>query len=219
MRPVSGMKWLGRGPRTHRFQRPHPKTMAHATAITLSHEIGAEIIAHAQADAPQEVCGILSGRDGVATELVRARNEAANPIMEYWVDGQTLLKQFDFEARGEQMIAIYHSHPVDEAFPSAADAAGALYPDAIYLICSLRRPDAPKLRAFRLLQSDLAGRPGGCSPVRGDPRLLARLHRQGHDLFYDLVVTDRSGAERWLRVQVVEVPVIIDDGPMGCALT
>ena len=102
--------------------------MATATSITLPRSIYDEIITHALEGAPEEICGILGGRDGVAIELVRGRNEAANRIMDYWVDGQTLLKQFDFEDRGEEMIAIYHSHPVDEAYPSATDARNAFYP-------------------------------------------------------------------------------------------
>ena len=93
--------------------------------ITLPKAIYQEIIAHAREGAPEEVCGIISGRDNRATQLIRAYNEAANPILDYWVDGQTLLMQFEFEDRGEEMLAIYHSHPVSEAYPSATDARNA----------------------------------------------------------------------------------------------
>ncbi|GEM_PF-989397 len=173
--------------------------------LILPGQIYAEIIAHARAGAPEEVCGILSGRDGVATELVRGRNEATNPRMNYWLDGQTLLRQFDFEERGEAMIAIYHSHPVDPAYPSAVDAANAFYPDAVYLICSLLHPEQPELRGWRLIQEELTERPAQLQPVRGHPRLLACHHRHGVDAHYDLAIVEGDGRQRWQRVRVMEV--------------
>lgn len=185
--------------------------MTNSHTITLPQHIYDEIIAHAQAGAPQEVCGILSGRDGVATELVRARNEAANPTMDYWVDGQTLLQQFDFDDRGEAMIAIYHSHPTDEAYPSAADAAYAFYLDAVYLICSLAQPEQPAIRGWRLIQEELAERPGDLRPVRANPRLLAHHHCDGVEDHYDLAVVEEDGRERWLRVRVIEQEIVLAD--------
>ncbi len=181
--------------------------MTDSHTITLPQPIYDEIIAHAQAGAPQEVCGILSGRDGVATELVRARNEAADPVMDYWVDGQTLLKQFDFEERGEAMIAIYHSHPVDPPYPSATDARNAYYPDAVYLICSLLQPEQPLIRGWRLIQEELAQRPAHLQPVRGNPGFHARHRRGQHEDAYDLVIAEEDGRERWQRVRVIEVKV------------
>lgn len=182
-------------------------------AITLPQHIYAEIIAHAQAGAPQEVCGILSGRDGLATELVRARNEAANPISEYWMDGQTLLRQFDFEERGEAMIAIYHSHPATEAYPSAVDAANAFYPDAVYLICSLAQPQRPSIRGWRLIQEKLAQQPAALQAVRSHPPLWARRYSGPQEDAYELATVEADGRQRWLRVRVVEVQVL------GCGQT
>ena len=177
--------------------------------ITLPQLIYNQIIAHAQAGAPEEVCGILSGRDGVATGLARGRNEAANPLTTYWVDGETLLKQFDFEERGEAMIAIYHSHPVDEAYPSAIDAANAFYPDAVYLICSLQRPEQPVLRGWRLIQEELTERPAQLQPVRGNPRLWAQHKHGQQEDSYELMIVEDQGRERWLRVWVAEVAVVV----------
>lgn len=177
--------------------------------ITLPQPIYDEIIAHAQAGAPQEVCGILSGRDGVATELVRARNEAADPVMDYWVDGQTLLKQFDFEERGEEMIAIYHSHPVDPPYPSATDARNAFYPDAVYLICSLLQPERPLMRGWRLLQEELAQRPAQLQAVRGNPSFWAQHWRGENEDAYDLVIVEEDGRQRWQRVRLIEVNVVV----------
>ncbi len=108
------------------------------------------IVAHARAGKPEEICGILRGRGLVAFESIRGRNIASERIENYDIDPQTLLLQFQFEKTGDEMMGIYHSHPVSVAYPSATDAWNAHYPDAIYFICSLQEDDAPVLRAFRM---------------------------------------------------------------------
>lgn len=183
--------------------------MTNPNTITLPRHIYDEIIAHAREGAPEEICGIISGVGNRATELVRARNEAENRIMDYWVDAQTLLKQFEFEERGEEMVAIYHSHPVDPAYPSATDARNAFYPDSTYLICSLLRPDQPVIRGCRLIQEELDQRPEDLTPVRGNPRFLAHHQRDGRDDYYLLAIQEESDEERWLKVRIVEQEVIV----------
>jgi proteasome lid subunit RPN8/RPN11 len=183
--------------------------MTPQTTITLPLHIHAAIIAHALEGAPEEVCGILSGRDGLATELVRGRNEAQNRMIAYWMDAQTLLKQFDFADRGEELIAIYHSHPAGAAYPSATDARDAFYPDATYLICSLEHPERPVLAAFRLYAQDLAERPVGAQPVRHNPHFLARRQRRNAYDYYDLIVIEANGRELWQRVHVVEQEILV----------
>lgn len=56
--------------------------------------------------------------------------------------------------RGEELIAIYHSHPhAKEPEPSATDVRLAYYPSAVYFIVGLGG-DEPYLRAFRILESE-----------------------------------------------------------------
>lgn len=119
--------------------------------VQLPQSIYDEIIAHAREGKPEEICGILRGRGMVAAELFRGRNVARERIENYEVDEQTLLLQFKFENTGDEMMGVYHSHPVSVAYPSATDAWNATYPDSIYLICSLEYDDAPVIRAFRMI--------------------------------------------------------------------
>lgn len=123
-----------------------------AESFYLTQALYDEIVAHTRAGKPQEVCGILRGRAARAFEAVRGRNVASDPIHDYEVDPQTLLRQSDFEEAGDELVAIYHSHPASPAYPSASDAWNALYPDCAYLICSLQNDDAPVMRAFRLIE-------------------------------------------------------------------
>jgi proteasome lid subunit RPN8/RPN11 len=108
------------------------------------------IVAHAREGKPEEICGVLRGRALTAFEVIRGRNIATERIENYEVDPQTLLLQFKFEDEGDEMMGIYHSHPVSVAYPSATDAWNAHYPECIYFICSLEFDDAPVVRAFRM---------------------------------------------------------------------
>ncbi len=121
-----------------------------APSLTLPRPIYDAIIAHARAGKPEEVCGLLRGRDGVVTGILPARNAAPNPITDYEVEASALLVQFEWEEAGDELIAIYHSHPEDPAYPSASDAIQSYYPDSIYLICSLLDDDQPDLRGYFL---------------------------------------------------------------------
>ena len=55
----------------------------------------------------------------------------------------------DMDANGEDLVAIYHSHPASQAYPSPTDRAESHYPDAVYVLVSLRG-EPPEVRAFRI---------------------------------------------------------------------
>ena len=125
-------------------------------ALALPRSIADEIIAHAREDAPRECCGLIAGRSGRLENLYRLTNLAPGNRL-YEIDPREI---YDLEfrtlpARNQEIVAIYHSHPATEAFPSATDRAQAFWPDAYYLICSLANPDAPVIRAFRLGQPEV----------------------------------------------------------------
>jgi len=121
------------------------------TPVHLPATCAEQIIEHAREGKPEEICGIIRGRGRTAFEVVRGKNIATERIENYTVDPQTLLLQFKFEENDDEMMGIYHSHPVSVAYPSATDAWNAYYPDSIYFICSLEFDEAPVLRAFRMI--------------------------------------------------------------------
>lgn len=199
-------------------------------SITLPQAIYDEIIAHAQAGKPEEICGILRGRGTEAYELFRAKNIATERIENYDVDPQTLMKQFEFEEAGDEMMGIYHSHPVSVAWPSATDAWNAHYPDTYYLICSTEYDDAPILRAFRMEASypDVDGDALRASlpfrevrqglfgyfqaADRSTPRVLHTVASNVSLPFYVVFTVDEEGAVDELRfVEVSEYAVKIGE--------
>ena len=114
-----------------------------------------EIVAHARAGYPEEVCGIISGRDGVAVELFRGRNVSSRRRTTYEMDVDTLMKQIAFDDAGLMLAAIYHSHPAGPPSPSPTDIARAFYPDSVYIICSLADPAQPSLRGYRIVDDQV----------------------------------------------------------------
>lgn len=151
--------------------------------VTLPAAAHAAIIAHAREGKPEEICGVLRGVGLTAAEAIRGRNIAAERIENYEVDPQTLLLQFEFEDRGEEMMGIYHSHPVSVAYPSATDAWNAHYPECIYFICSLEHDDAPVIRAFRMtphfLEMDWSALKAALPVYETRPRLFAYYQAAG----------------------------------------
>ncbi|MGD0766544.1 MAG: M67 family metallopeptidase [Dehalococcoidia bacterium] len=119
-----------------------------------------EIVAHAREAAPNECCGILAGKNGRALKLSRAVNAEESPYR-YNIETQDLYRiHSEARAKGWEFVAIYHSHPDAEAYPSETDVAlarwpgGDVYVDAWpgvrYLIVSLADAQSPVIRAFRI---------------------------------------------------------------------
>jgi proteasome lid subunit RPN8/RPN11 len=118
-----------------------------AEAVKLPQAVYDDIIDHARAGHPEEICGIVRGNGLEATSSKRAENVAENRVIHYEVDSKTLL---EFALHEDEMVGVYHSHPESPAYPSATDAWIAEYPNKIYFICSLEQFDAPVIRAFRM---------------------------------------------------------------------
>ncbi len=127
--------------------------------LQLPQRFAEEIIAHAREEAPNECCGILSGSNGRILRLHRTANAERSPYR-FDIDRRDLNRIYaEVQAAGQQLLAIYHSHPSGEARPSRLDLALAqttqagesvvLPRDVVHLIVSLSS-DPPSLKAYRL---------------------------------------------------------------------
>ena len=127
-------------------------------ALTLPKAMVDEMIAHAQEEAPNECCGIIAGKDGVATRLYRAINAEASPYR-YSVEPRDLLRiHRDVDDRDEEFLVIYHSHTHTEAYPSPTDVRLAAWPEAYYVLVSLM-DETPVVRAFRINDASIDEEP------------------------------------------------------------
>ena len=119
-----------------------------------------DMIAHAYDDLPNECCGIITGKDGVAATSYRTRNVEASPFR-YSIDPRDILKvERDMDDGGLQLLVIYHSHVASDAYPSPTDVRLSqwpgtdpptdLYPGAHYVLVSLKDRTAPVVRAYTI---------------------------------------------------------------------
>jgi proteasome lid subunit RPN8/RPN11 len=104
-----------------------------------------ELEAHAEAEAPNEACGLIALRDDIAERFLPAENTAASPYRFELKPGS--LDDFFLEDEGYE-LAVFHSHPTDKAEPSRTDVENiGLWEGKPYLILS--RPTG-ELRAWRI---------------------------------------------------------------------
>lgn len=110
------------------------------------------ILAHARRDFPNECCGMIAVKDGVAVSVHEAENLAASPLR-FEVDGLEVHKTIEeIEAGGAELGAIYHSHTRSDPYPSQTDvnfAAG--WPGVEWLIVGIPRDGGdPVIRSYRI---------------------------------------------------------------------
>jgi proteasome lid subunit RPN8/RPN11 len=124
--------------------------------ITLQSSHRDQIFAYAREADPAECCGLMGGTgDDKAKSIYPMRNVAADKIVSYEAAPEDLFAaQRQMRERGEELLAIYHSHPRSaEPVPSETDVRLAYYPQAVYLIVGLAGPQ-PVIRAFRISERD-----------------------------------------------------------------
>ena len=146
-----------------------------------------EMVAHAQADAPNECCGVIARASDGALTLYRATNAEASP-WRFDIPPQQLLHLYNaIDAADGAMLVIYHSHVASEARPSPTDLRIArLHQGADewpYWVLVTLAEDPPGVRAWRIDDG-----PDNESVVAAEIELIA---------------TDRAAQRR--RLEMIEV--------------
>lgn len=118
-----------------------------------------EIVAHAQETYPNECVGLLAGREGRVLRVYRGRNVDESPYTYRLDDRQLLAILRELDEERLDLVGIYHSHTASDAYPSRTDVARAFYPDAVYVIVSLKDRARPVLRGFRIVDGAVTEEP------------------------------------------------------------
>ena len=124
--------------------------------IQLRREHLEAMIDHARESAPSECCGLIGGVSKTkASSLYRLRNVTAEPEVRYEAAPEDLFTaQRQMRERGEDLLAIYHSHPrAADPSPSETDVRLAYYPSATYLIIGLGGT-GPVVKAFNISERE-----------------------------------------------------------------
>jgi proteasome lid subunit RPN8/RPN11 len=115
----------------------------------------AAVVAHARRDHPDEACGVIAGKDGLATRVFEMENAERSPTF-YRFDAKEQLQVWRaMDDADEVPFVIYHSHTATEAHPSRTDISLASEPDAHYLLVSTREPDTEEVRSFRIVDGQV----------------------------------------------------------------
>ena len=126
------------------------------SVLTIPQSFVDEITQHSLEEYPNEACGIIAAESGKPCHLYRMRNVEASPYR-YSMDPKELYLTYkDIEQdHNWEVYAIYHSHTHSEAYPSATDVRLATWPEAFYILISLKDKKNPVLRGFKILDSTI----------------------------------------------------------------
>ena len=98
-------------------------------------EVRSALVEHAEAELPNEACGLIALRGGVAERFFPGRNRVASPYrFELEIDPEVWFLEDD----GYE-LAVFHSHPASPPRPSRTDVESiGLWEGKPYVILSLR---------------------------------------------------------------------------------
>jgi [CysO sulfur-carrier protein]-S-L-cysteine hydrolase len=128
--------------------------------LRLAPDVYKGMVGHCYDGLPDEACGLIAGAPGhdKAVVVYPTRN-AAESSRVYEVDPRDLLKaDRDAEAKGLQLIGVFHSHTHTEAYPSPTDVAQAPDPEWHYVLVSLKDM-VPVVRSYRIVDGNITEEP------------------------------------------------------------
>lgn len=109
-----------------------------------------QLLHQAQLSPAQEVCGLV-GQVGEQCECYPIENVATDASVLFALNASEQLAAFKtMQEKGQNLFAIYHSHPSSPPVPSDIDIEEANYSDALYLIISLNTKGVLEMRGFYL---------------------------------------------------------------------
>ena len=121
--------------------------------IQIPRKITNQLLHLAQISPDFEVCGLIGSKNGLPTHCYPIKNAAGHPQQRFLLDaGQQITAMAKMRELGEELFAIYHSHPTSPALPSTNDLELAAYPEALYLIISLNTKGILEMRGFKIYQ-------------------------------------------------------------------
>src|SRR5262249_15019936 len=127
-------------------------------------------VGHAITDYPNEACGIIAGKDGVATKNFPTRNgepirdaegklieHRASPFRYYIHPEDQFRVNREIEDNDWEYLVIYHSHVASPAFPSPTDVRQSqlpmdppvdMFPGTYYVLVSFKDPTLIETHAY-----------------------------------------------------------------------
>ena len=95
----------------------------------------------------------MAGEAGIIQQIYPVKNILSSSVAYEMDPTQQVNAMLELEDQGWELLAIYHSHPFGPPTPSPSDIAQATYPEAAYVIVSLRDMRSPSIRAFKIKEA------------------------------------------------------------------
>lgn len=120
--------------------------------IQIPRKITNQLLHQAQQSPDTEICGLIGSSNGIPVHCYAVSNASEQPQQRFTLDPQQQIAALAaMRERGEQLFAIYHSHPTAPAEPSQTDLEQAAYPEALHLIISLNTKGVLEMRGFKII--------------------------------------------------------------------
>jgi proteasome lid subunit RPN8/RPN11 len=116
--------------------------------VILPRRLVNQLLHCAQSSPDKEVCGLIGAVEGRPTSCYPFAPDPARPVLPNPQQESTAL--LHMQERGEDLFAVFHSHPASPAEPLAGDLQHPAYPNALHLFISLNTKGVLELRAFRI---------------------------------------------------------------------
>lgn len=121
--------------------------------IAIPRKITNQLLHLAQLSPDSEICGLISSYQGTPHQCYPISNAADHPADKFLMEPKQQIDAMQFiREQGEELFAIYHSHPTAPALPSTTDLAMSAYPEALNLIISLNTKGVLEMRGFRIIE-------------------------------------------------------------------
>lgn len=119
--------------------------------ITFSRKLASQLLHDAQQSPDVEICGLISSKNNAPYRCYPIDNVSPQPQNHFQLDDKQHISALKtMRENGEELFAIYHSHPSAPACPSLLDLEMANYENALYFIISLNVKGILELRTFQI---------------------------------------------------------------------
>jgi proteasome lid subunit RPN8/RPN11 len=109
-----------------------------------------QVVAHARRDHPDECCGVISGKDGVARQLFEMENAERSPTGFVFDSAEWLRVYREIDDADEEPLVVYHSHTATEAYPSRTDVRWSATAGFPHWLLVSTRDERDEVRAFTI---------------------------------------------------------------------
>ena len=123
--------------------------------IELPRAMVEEVLAHARRDHPDECCGVIAGKNGVATRLFAMENAERSPTGFTFDSAEWLQVYRQIEDADEEQLVVYHSHTATEAYPSRTDILWSQNTEFQHWLLVSTRAAEDEVRSFVITAGDV----------------------------------------------------------------